>query len=336
MTEFDVFLCHNSEDKEEVIEIAYKLQREHNIKPWLDDWELQPGYPWQPELERQIQNINSAAVFIGKTGIGPWQEDEIYSFLREFKRRKCPIIPVLLPNAPQKPELPLFLTGITWVDFRTQSRVYTDPWIKLKWGITGIKPETQTIIHPPLFEQPIKPPTTTPEPKTDDLASEKNIDYTRLCDLLAAKNWKEADQETYRVMIQAVGKKDGDWFTPDELLNFPCTDLRTIDRLWVEYSNGHFGFSVQKEIYLSVGGKADGKYYKEAWEKFGDRVGWRVEKSWLITLTQNDTSSPRGHLPRVGRLGFWEAVLWGQAFNWQGVQAAVTSSLASRLANCNI
>ncbi|WP_082209880.1 GUN4 domain-containing protein [Fischerella sp. PCC 9605] len=113
-------------------------------------------------------------------------------------------------------------------------------------------------------------PTISSQPtQADDLASEKGVDYTKLRDLLAAHNWKEADEETYRVMIQAVGKKDGDWFTSEELLNFPCTDLRTIDHLWVEYSNGQFGFSVQKEIYLSVGGKPDGKYYEEAWKYTG-------------------------------------------------------------------
>ncbi|MBC6434434.1 GUN4 domain-containing protein [Nostoc sp. HG1] len=161
-------------------------------------------------------------------------------------------------------------------------------------------------------------------PKTDDLASEKGINYTRLRDLLAAKNWKEADKETYRVMIQAVGKKDGDSFDKDKLLNFPCTDLRTIDRLWVKYSNGHFGFSVQKEIYLSVGGKADGRYYEEAWKKFGDRVGWRVESSWIFySKVTVDTSSPRGNLPIFysGKLSFSHSV--------------VISSLASRLVNCN-
>jgi hypothetical protein len=129
--------------------------------------------------------------------------------------------------------------------------------------------------------------------------SETGIDYTRLRDLLAAENWKEADVETYRVMIKAVGKKEGDYFRADELLNFPCTDLRTIDRLWVKYSNGHFGFSVQKEIYLSVGGKADGKYDEQAFNKLGDRVGWRREgDDWIeeedVTF---DTSSPSGHLP---------------------------------------
>ncbi|MHC5723150.1 MAG: GUN4 domain-containing protein [Nostoc sp.] len=151
----------------------------------------------------------------------------------------------------------------------------------------------------------------------DDLSSEKGIDYTRLRDLLAAKNWEKADEETYLVMIQAVGKKDDDYFnyfnfTSDELLNFPCTDLRTIDRLWVKYSNGHFGFSVQKEIYLSVGGKADGKYYKGAWEKFGDRIGWRVESSWIsyseVTFTF-DTSAQRGNVP-------WMVFFWGFLGSW--------------------
>ncbi|MGI2904704.1 GUN4 domain-containing protein [Tolypothrix sp. VBCCA 56010] len=133
------------------------------------------------------------------------------------------------------------------------------------------------------------------------LKSEKGIDYSRLRDLLAAKNWKEADKETYRVMLQAVGKKDGDWFDwfhENELLNFPCTDLRTIEGLWVKYSNGHFGFSVQKEIYLSVGNKADGKYDEEAWLKFCDRVGWTVKSNSIDYSHINfDTASHRGHLP---------------------------------------
>jgi hypothetical protein len=134
------------------------------------------------------------------------------------------------------------------------------------------------------------------EIKINNLKSEKNIDYTRLRHLLAAKNWKEADQESYRVMKVAVGKKDGDYLTSDDLLNFPCTDLRTIDRLWVKYSNGHFGFSVQKEIYLSVGGKADGISNEEAFLAFirlGHRVGWRWESNRIkYSEVTYDTYSP--------------------------------------------
>lgn len=141
---------------------------------------------------------------------------------------------------------------------------------------------------------------TIPEPAVneDDLSSEKGVDYTKLRDLLATKKWQKADYETYLVMLQVVGSKIVNYISPEELLNFPCTDLHTIDRLWVKYSNGNFGFSVQKEIYLSVGGKPDGNYYKEAWEKFCDRVGWRVKgNSMYYSDVTFDTSSPKGHLP---------------------------------------
>jgi formylglycine-generating enzyme required for sulfatase activity len=138
MTEqFDVFLCHNSKDKPQVIQIAEQLQQ-YDLKPWLDIWELPPGRSWQRLLEKQIEQISSAAVFVGEDGFGPWQKQEIYAFLSEFVNRDCPVIPVLLPNAPKKPELPVFLRQFTWVDFRISD---PDPMYQLRWGITGKKPQ---------------------------------------------------------------------------------------------------------------------------------------------------------------------------------------------------
>jgi hypothetical protein len=136
MSRFDVFLCHNSADKPEVIEIAQKLKA-MGLKPWLDIWEIPGGVDWQEVLEDQIAEIKSAAVFIGSNGIGPWHRREIRAFLNEFANRNCPVIPLLLPSAPQKPELPLFLKGIMWVDFRSTN---PDPMQKLIWSITGKKP----------------------------------------------------------------------------------------------------------------------------------------------------------------------------------------------------
>jgi hypothetical protein len=117
--QFDVFLCYNAEDKREVKKIAEQLKQE-GIKPWLDVWELQPGRSWQKLLEEQIKGIKSAAVFVGSSGLGPWQEQEVYAFLREFINRGCPVIPTLLTDAPQQPEpdLPVLLQDKTWVDFR--------------------------------------------------------------------------------------------------------------------------------------------------------------------------------------------------------------------------
>ncbi len=127
----------------------------------------------------------------------------------------------------------------------------------------------------------------------NDLLSEKGVDYRRLRDLLKAGQWREADQETLAVMLKATGREQEGWLNPRSIDNFPCTDLRTIDQLWVKYSNGHFGFSVQKRIWESVG---------KDYEKFGDRVGWRkgmfFNKEWQLysdlTFTLN---SPQGELP---------------------------------------
>ena len=52
--DYDVFLCHNTKDKPQVIAIGERL-KERGILPWLDIWEIRPGTRWQKELQRNIQ-----------------------------------------------------------------------------------------------------------------------------------------------------------------------------------------------------------------------------------------------------------------------------------------
>lgn len=136
---FDVFLCHNSQDRSAVEGIARTLQ-ERGLRPWLDKWELRPGLPWQRTLEDQIEKIGAAAVFVGPNGIGPWQQLEHEAFLCQFVGRQCPVIPVLLPGLAEKPRLPPFLAGFLWVDFNVSD---PDPVGQLIWGITGDKPSSK-------------------------------------------------------------------------------------------------------------------------------------------------------------------------------------------------
>jgi eukaryotic-like serine/threonine-protein kinase len=133
---FDVFLCHNNEDKQAVREIAQKLSKE-NIKPWLDEADIRTGSFWHATIGQQIESVKSAAVFVGTSGVGPWQSREIIALLDEFDKRGCPIIPAILPSDPPKPVvLPWSLKGLHCVDFRTDSQ----PLKRLIWGITGQKP----------------------------------------------------------------------------------------------------------------------------------------------------------------------------------------------------
>lgn len=106
----------------------------YGLLPWLDEWELRPGFSWQKALAEQINKGKSVAVFVGKSGIGPWQDREIEAFLGEAVKRACPIIPVLRRSGKPIPELPIFLRGVTWVNFRKKK---PEPLRQLIWGITG-------------------------------------------------------------------------------------------------------------------------------------------------------------------------------------------------------
>ncbi len=172
----------------------------------------------------------------------------------------------------------------------------------------------------------------------NDLLSEKGIDYTRLRDLLKAGKWEKADQETLAVMLKATGREKEGWLDTESIKKFPCTDLRTIDQLWVKHSNGRFGLSVQKRIWESVG---------KDYEKFCDRVGWRkwrivVVDKWFGLKQQTekqsewlrysdlrfDTSAPKGHLPGAPGKGF--AAMRG-GWRW-----AFVDSLFSRVKTCKL
>jgi eukaryotic-like serine/threonine-protein kinase len=156
-----------------------------------------------------------------------------------------------------------------------------------------------------------------PKQETNEvqLVSAVGMDYGRLRYLLAAGRWKEADQETARVMLKMAGEKER-YLNISSIDKISCEDLRTIDQLWVKYSNGRFGFSVQKCIYQSLGGTRE--LDMKIWEEFGDRVGWRVNSNWLgYDELKFNTKAPEGHLPVL-----W--VWWG-VFEWR-----VFSSLLSR------
>lgn len=141
----------------------------------------------------------------------------------------------------------------------------------------------------------------------DDFSSEKGIDYTKLRDQLKAGNWKEADQETYRVMLQSIGREEGDWIRAEQLSKFPCTILCTINELWVKHSNGKFGFQVQQRAWCKFGGQ-HGKQYSAAFREFGNHVGWRQNDKWLSSFDDFTFSleAPEGHLPscRYGGTGW--------------------------------
>ncbi|MEA5601250.1 GUN4 domain-containing protein [Nostoc sp. UHCC 0252] len=126
--------------------------------------------------------------------------------------------------------------------------------------------------------------------------SNPNIDYTQLRDLLAQHNWKEADIETTKLILQVMKKDYWNEVYKEDIDNFPCQDLYIIDQLWEQYSYGYFGFSVQESIWSEMGSQVD----YEAEKRLGDRLGWRKDGNWLdyeqLTFKLSPMT-PMGHLP---------------------------------------
>lgn len=124
------------------------------------------------------------------------------------------------------------------------------------------------------------------------LRSESGVDYTRLRDLLADRKWQESNEETLVLILRATRRESDGWLDALNLDELPCTELETINQLWVAYSRGQFGLSVQCQVYEQVGGD---------YGQFCDRIGWRKESQWAkpTDLSYTD-SAPEGHLPYLG------------------------------------
>jgi hypothetical protein len=156
---------------------------------------------------------------------------------------------------------------------------------------------------PPITPSPVVTPQPTPptQPRSTLISSTTGVDYTTLRELLQQKKWKEADQKTWDLMLAAAKREKEGWIDSKSAEKFSCEDLRMIDREWLAASGGQFGFSVQLAIYKQTGNQI-GDYNEQAYARFGDAVGWRVNGKWktysdLTWSTNAPSSAPKGHLP---------------------------------------
>lgn len=129
------------------------------------------------------------------------------------------------------------------------------------------------------------------------LKSECGIDYNSLQQQLAIQDFQAADRLTLEKMCELAGPTavQRKWLYFTEVGNFPISDLQTINQLWIVHSEGKFGFSVQREIWLGL---------SQNWENFWSKIGWKSGNNW--TRYPNgftwDISAPKGHLPLSNQL----------------------------------
>ena len=129
------------------------------------------------------------------------------------------------------------------------------------------------------------------------LKSERNIDYQPLQQLLAQQDFQGADVLTLQKLCELAGEAaiQRKWLYFTDIDSFSSTDLHTLNQLWLIHSEGRFGFSVQRQIWLSVG-----KDFSKLWHK----IGWKTDKNWTRYPKEFtwDLSAPQGHLPLSNQL----------------------------------
>ncbi|CAO2838147.1 unnamed protein product [Amaranthus hypochondriacus] len=128
---------------------------------------------------------------------------------------------------------------------------------------------------------------------------------------LASGDFRQADDETRRLLIVLAGeaaiKRGYVYFT--EVQFIPKDDLKAIDELWKKFSNGRYGYSVQKKIWVKVNKDFTRFFIKVGWMKKLDteieQFNYRAfpnEFMWEFNMNDEKNNPPEGHLPLTNAL----------------------------------
>ena len=123
------------------------------------------------------------------------------------------------------------------------------------------------------------------------------VDYGPRQQLLVLQNWEEADRQTSAILRQLAGADavQRGYVYYSEVPRMGTVDLETLDRLWVCFSRGRFGFSVQSRLLRSCNGR---------WEALWTKLGWKLDGRWTRYpgSFQWSIDAPEGHMPLVNQL----------------------------------
>ena len=136
----------------------------------------------------------------------------------------------------------------------------------------------------------------------DDLSwftapSEVGFDYSPLQQYLLNESYEDADRFTSAKLRELAGEKavKRGYVYFSEVESIPGVDLLTLNKLWIVYSRGKFGFTVQAKILESVGGRYDKLWPRIGWKKDGIWTRYPKAFNWSI-------EAPNGHMPLVNQL----------------------------------
>ncbi len=174
--------------------------------------------------------------------------------------------------------------------------------------------------------------------KRDFFRENERVNFQALENVLKEQKWKEANDITFKLILQLAGREAEGWITEEHLEQISCNDVAAIDKLWVQSSNGKFGFSVQQALFTEkvenayiydLDPKKESENLQRAYKKFLRQLewlnlfGWRKKYehfSYNLNVNNFFINIPQGHLPvltiitDIPRNSFlqvlWNNLLW--------------------------
>jgi tetratricopeptide (TPR) repeat protein len=194
-------------------------------------------------------------------------------------------------------------------------------------------------------------------PPIPDLAATIDVDketiYQQLQELLSLNRWLDADRKTYQLCSVILGKTEEE-IQSSEIEALPCSELARIDRLWVQFSDGKFGFSIQKRIWDEICETVDDfswsgyEYYRSI---FCERVGWQKQPTEEADYYKQNVGYEQLCLSKIGQLPNGRATKffgtrhyylgWNGEY-WHGDEATVDEfgfhfdSLMAKIVTCQL
>jgi hypothetical protein len=280
---FKIFIAYSRKDEVFCQDLNNHLSSLRNIglvKDWHDR-EIIPGTNWENEIDIYLNTADIILLLVSADFIASkyCYGIEMKQAIQRYEEGKAQVVPVILrPTDWEKTPLNKFQALPSNAKPVTLWHDRDEAFLSIVQGISKII-ET--------FE--------------DDLSSKRNVNYSRLQNLLRAKEWRSADVETTALIAELASKEslirglndknermalngnnDRLYFTSfDDIEYLSCEELDIIERLWFKYSKGQFCFSYQMKVLEQC---------CEDFEVFSTAVGrhWSVN-GYPLYFTQCDT-----------------------------------------------
>lgn len=296
----EVIYCYSDNDKDrslrdELESHLMAMEREGLIQTWHEE-RIGAGEEWQSQIDEKIDTARIILPLISSDFISSDKSYEL-ELTRSIKRHasaEAYVIPIILRPVDWQNIKFYDASDIGYTSDETdgtyitlgkmsvlpENQVPVTLWNNSDEAFLHISKKIRKLVHQTW--------------KRDQLGVDDA--YKQLKEELSAGEWKKANETTKYLVFKISNQEQTGLLNKETIQNFPSRDLNVINNLWIKYSNGHFGFSIQKQICK-----------QHDYQEFLSNVGWYMDNGWLSEENLDYTiGAARGHLPYCG-MNFWKA-----------------------------